>query len=302
MRSSGYERYLDQFDVSVTDQQRQLPLLVSQAYKASNTGFFGDKFQKCLSMRRLPPDPGESGVKHHVGRLGSSMRAAKHIARIAICHPELFANFDVHECLAKPLWDRRTLPAAPASLGEIADLIGESQPELCENVLAALNRRNVDFETEKQHNIEAGVDSRRNVDVDILSQLKKAKRDADGRLKVHCEIPLLEDMHATGAQFFGNDRFIGCSKSACFCCYHYIVNHPGGFVPPPCHMKTWLKWNLPDAGISSLTGGQVQDRVLQKVLRQLRKAALKALSSSRTDPGLRPDSTAGITDAVRSRC
>jgi OTT_1508-like deaminase len=46
-------------------------------------------------------------------------------------------------------------------------------------------------------------------------------------------------------QFFDNDRYIGASKAACYCCSLYIREHPGGFVEPATHQKNYLNWLPP---------------------------------------------------------
>lgn len=48
---------------------------------------------------------------------------------------------------------------------------------------------------------------------------------------VHAEIRVLEHFHENSLRFAGNDRFIGCSKPACYCCQLYIQHHPRKQLP-----------------------------------------------------------------------
>lgn len=43
---------------------------------------------------------------------------------------------------------------------------------------------------------------------------------------VHAEIRVLEYFYENRLAFADNDRFIGCSKPACYCCQLYIQHHP----------------------------------------------------------------------------
>lgn len=43
---------------------------------------------------------------------------------------------------------------------------------------------------------------------------------------VHAEIRVLEYFYGNDLVFAGKDRFIGCSRPACYCCQLYIQHHP----------------------------------------------------------------------------
>lgn len=63
--------------------------------------------------------------------------------------------------------------------------------------------------------------------------------DKNWQLSVHAELALLEAMDERQCTFYDNDKFIACSKAACFCCYHYICSHLGAFARPACHNKVY---------------------------------------------------------------
>lgn len=64
---------------------------------------------------------------------------------------------------------------------------------------------------------------------------------------VHAELLLLDHFWRNDYQFWVRDRYIGCSKPACYSCYRYISNHPGNFVDPPSHYKIHMNWRAPGA-------------------------------------------------------
>ncbi|KAF4626908.1 hypothetical protein G7Y89_g11247 [Cudoniella acicularis] len=80
----------------------------------------------------------------------------------------------------------------------------------------------------------------------IQDRLQAQYHDKDFRPRVHAELNLLEYFHMNRLPFVDDDRFIGCSKPACYCCYHYISLHPGGFVRPSSHGIRYLNWRPPD--------------------------------------------------------
>jgi hypothetical protein len=64
---------------------------------------------------------------------------------------------------------------------------------------------------------------------------------------VHAELLLLDHFWRNDYQFWERDRYIGCSKPACYSCYRYISNHPGNFVDPPSHHRIYMNWRAPNA-------------------------------------------------------
>lgn len=73
-----------------------------------------------------------------------------------------------------------------------------------------------------------------------LQQCKKAG------LRVHAEILLIDYFDRTDVTFLNNDdKYIGCSKPACYLCYHYIRKHPANYTLPSTHQKLYYAWCLP---------------------------------------------------------
>lgn len=66
---------------------------------------------------------------------------------------------------------------------------------------------------------------------DIVTRFKQEYDNKNFKPLVHAEIQVLE--HFWGKrQFFDDDRYIGCSKPACYCCHLYMQHHPAKCVVP----------------------------------------------------------------------
>ncbi|VTT68168.1 unnamed protein product [Fusarium fujikuroi] len=118
---------------------------------------------------------------------------------------------------------------------------------------------------------------------------------------VHAEIQMLEDFHRNRRKFVGNDRYIACSKLACLCCRLYFKWHPGRFIEPESHQKSYLTWrpiDLPEGG-----GSQHwldQRRVLANVSKELSNLVQEQIISQQQPNPWQPDSVTNITAAMRS--
>ncbi|KAH6703094.1 hypothetical protein BKA61DRAFT_494212, partial [Leptodontidium sp. MPI-SDFR-AT-0119] len=54
--------------------------------------------------------------------------------------------------------------------------------------------------------------------------------DKDFKPRVYAELNLLGYFYIKRLAFVNNNRFISCSKLACYCCYYYICFYLSGFV------------------------------------------------------------------------
>ncbi|OBT84085.1 hypothetical protein VE02_07017 [Pseudogymnoascus sp. 03VT05] len=130
----------------------------------------------------------------------------------------------------------------------------------------------------------------------IQNRLQAQFEDIRFKPRVHSELTLLEYFHTNRVPFVDDDRFIGCSKPACYCCYHYISLHPGGFVRPSSHGIRYLNWRPPDLVNAKNTTEKNQQRdVLNKVIAQIRLDTLRQIEQRRGPSPWHPDSTTGIT-------
>jgi hypothetical protein len=132
--------------------------------------------------------------------------------------------------------------------------------------------------------------------------LKLAKEAAKGKTRVHCELLVLDHFEQTNGRFlFEQDRYIGCSKPACYLCYLFISCHPRRYARPPSHQKLYMNWRLPDiygnqpsAGIRFNQQCEILNHMIQTVRRDLRQDITTRGGQRRYCP----DSTAGGTSTI----
>ncbi|KAF7933095.1 uncharacterized protein EAE97_008862 [Botrytis byssoidea] len=120
------------------------------------------------------------------------------------------------------------------------------------------------------------------------------------RPKIHAELLLLQHFHSRNLHFVDNDRYIACSKPACYCCYHYIRVHPGKFVVPGSHCNHYLNWRAPDVEEGDERGEKIREGVLIEMSRVFRGEVLMQIKEMREPGGWKPDSLTEISE-VRGR-
>ncbi|KAH0548567.1 hypothetical protein GP486_007889, partial [Trichoglossum hirsutum] len=83
--------------------------------------------------------------------------------------------------------------------------------------------------------------------IDKTSHLEdRLKENCTINTWVHAELLLVNHFHTRNLRFVDGDKYVGCSKPACFLCFQYISAHPGGFALPATHKKLYKGWRHPD--------------------------------------------------------
>lgn len=129
----------------------------------------------------------------------------------------------------------------------------------------------------------------------IHSRVLEWYQDRNWKPRVHAELSLLEALHDEKIRFYDSDKYIACSKAACFCCYHYICGHPGVFVRPSCHNKLYLNWKPPDLNQQTAARHAQQQEIMNGLIKQVRQAVIDRVSSAHDASQWHPDSSTGIT-------
>ena len=223
-------------------------------------------------------------ARHYIGRLGSHMTAAKTLVETAEQLPSLFDDFDIE------IVPRQASSLPPACLDDRVNLDGilkrmtpsGSDEEVSLELRAALQYMN------EKHNLE--------------SRVREMYESKNFQPQVHAELTLLEYFYKHDLAFVHDDRYIGCSKPACYCCWLYIRAHPGRFAEPACHSKIYLNWKPPSScDDESCSSGEqcihLRD-ILNEMVKTVRadaKAQIVARSCRRRS---HPDSTTGITRSM----
>ena len=252
---------------------------------------FSYQQRKCQCMRELQRHIGEEHAtsdhpesrrenfrlaRHFIGRLGSHLRAARILVTAARRLPSLFDNFTI-KTLPSP-----KPPKLPPPVDHLTTLSG-----IIKRMLPAGSD-----DTPRVQEALTIMDSKFGIQDRVQAQYE----DKDFRPRVHAELHVLEYFYKEGLSFVDDDRFIGCSKPACYCCYLYITYHPGRFVRPACHGIRYLSWRPPDPFNEEIQRGNHHRRdILNKVIEHIRRDTLDHIEKCRGPTPWLPDSTTGIT-------
>ncbi|KAH7021755.1 hypothetical protein B0J12DRAFT_687231 [Macrophomina phaseolina] len=226
--------------------------------------------------RDLRSNPFEQ-AKHYIGRLGYHFRAAAHLVATARRLPYLLEGYEIR-CVETPPPSRH--PPSTDSKTRFDSIVIRMLPF------------NAKDDVKRYQSMLAHMSEK----FDFYSRFMSFYKDPNFLPRVHCEINLLEHFHTKRLPFVDSDRYIGCSKPACYCCLLYIRNHPGCFVEPASHQKIYLNWRPPDLDLEDKDKAQIHQRnMLNSMIPVLRKEALHQISERGSPVEWHPDSTTGVT-------
>lgn len=159
-------------------------------------------------------------IRHYIGRLGSWFVASKFMVAIARQNPRVFENFQV-------------IPVSRIS--ETAIRAVDEDTSLKQALLRTLPDYNSELVDLRVRILQSTSND------DLAARFKRIHKDPKFVPKVHAEALMMEHFYSNQLRFFGNDRYIGCSKPSCYCCDLYLRCHPGNFEARPCHGNVWVK-------------------------------------------------------------
>ncbi|CZR51077.1 uncharacterized protein PAC_00952 [Phialocephala subalpina] len=130
------------------------------------------------------------------------------------------------------------------------------------------------------------------------------KRERATKTRVHAELLLIDHFERNSCNFLGQgEKYIGCSKPACYLCHMYITQHPGRYTIPASHNKLYVGWRPPDVYVQeSGTSGllQVQEKILLQMIDLVRSDLSSEMRSRNMRLPYHTDSTTGITTTLES--
>lgn len=132
---------------------------------------------------------------------------------------------------------------------------------------------------------EVGSSSRlhRFVDIDYESDLQqKMQHTPPIPTRVHAELLLVDLFSRRSFDFADEDKYIGCSKPACYFCYSWISHHRKEFILPPSHNKVILGCRGPDVDPKldiNGNGAKLRARMCEQMVWQLEQDIMTRLSS-----------------------
>ncbi|KAH7232233.1 uncharacterized protein BKA55DRAFT_598243 [Fusarium redolens] len=270
--------WLPQFSSATTD-----PLILCQAaYNARHDPQIATLEALKQEMMVAPQGVAESfhSVKHLIGRLAEKIRTPANLVNDSLLLRPLFDSYEIRRVEAPiaarvPVTDglrnldsilRRMLPADDPRLKDLQAYLGQLDGSMrLEDAIRAV------YDDEERHH------------------------------NVHAEVQVLEEFHRNQRNFVGHDRYIACSKLACLCCKLYFKWHPGRFVEPESHQKTYLNWrpiDLPEGGDSEHWPDQ--RRVLANLSKELSNLVEEQIVTQQQPTPWQPDSITNITAVMGS--
>ncbi|OAX85471.1 hypothetical protein ACJ72_00150 [Emergomyces africanus] len=232
-------------------------------------------------------------LRHYIGRLAHHIRAVNTLVSNASKLKHIFDCYSVRAI---------TTPARAECLPPI------DEDDLRQKIL--LDKVLVRMLPAKCPELEFYQQKLRKMDetTQLLSRFLAPYRNLNIRPRVHAEIQVLEFFHAKALRFQDSDRYIACSKSACYCCKLYFRHHPGKFEEPRSHCKIYLNWRPPDVNIPTDSGGangeediegQIRQRnILNAMIKNIRDDAFYEIEGKQGRPNWHPDSCTGITSTA----
>jgi hypothetical protein len=156
-------------------------------------------------------------LAHYIGRLGAHRQAVSIIVSAMMEVPSLQQISSVR--LVPPSEVRKiTLqPHSPNLYDMVKRICQKASDVTCLSSLHAFVE--IDLERDLQHEM---------------------LRNHHFSTRVHAELLLVDLFCRKSFDFVDNDKYIGCSKGACYFCYSWISMHHKNFVLPPCHNKVIL--------------------------------------------------------------
>ncbi|KAI9813828.1 MAG: hypothetical protein M1827_003618 [Pycnora praestabilis] len=216
-------------------------------------------------------------LRHLLGRLGNHMRATKSIVAAVLQNPQLLENFSVRVEPSSPS------VACPLTAGNVSldGIVGRAFSDQDD-----IRRYRGDL---------AWMDTK--MDSGLSRRLKE---ESSFQTRVHAELLLVDLFHRERFEFVDGEKYVGCSKPACYCCYHYMLAHHGGFSLPACHMKLYLCWRPPDIRHNVRTAQatkEVED-IMNSMNIRLRAELARQIESRAPRRTFQHDSTTGVTPSV----
>lgn len=216
-------------------------------------------------------------ARHLLGRLAHHVRAPKQILEDAPNVPELSQSYFVRRI---PLM--KSVPApVPDKLTNLESILKRMMPAN-------------DPRLHKYQEALLNLDHRLGTQDRVIDQYNSPTF----KPIVHAEIQVLEYFNQNNLRFVDDDRYISCSKPACYCCHLYIRHHPLGIVEPASHQNIYANWGLPL--LSGVEDPQFkhQQNMLNKMLETIRREALTQISRQTVGPPGHRDTTTGITPSI----
>lgn len=219
-------------------------------------------------------------IRHLIGRLNHTMKAVKSVVEAGLFLRELFDTFEVSRVTSSQ--------DSPNPLKGYNPTLDQVTWGMLDDHTNMPSYRKLIKKYDTKFNLKEA--------------LKRGKEKNRGALKhwIHAELLVLDHFWVRNLEFVGGDRFIACSKPACYCFYHYIKNHPGGFVSPASHSNCYFSWAPPIHDPRRLDLVEARDGVLSALRTVMCADALKQIRGQHPNNKDKPDSSTEISSPQNS--
>jgi len=120
------------------------------------------------------------------------------------------------------------------------------------------------------------------------------------RPRVHAELILLNHIRTRDFEFMDNDRYIGCSKPACYCCNSYMNAHPDRCELYGSHGNGFPAWRT-SVIVDCLFEIQTENDVMEQMIKQLEDDVLLYLLDPRPEEPRAPRRADSWTEISTSK-
>ncbi|KIN03025.1 hypothetical protein OIDMADRAFT_119255 [Oidiodendron maius Zn] len=220
-----------------------------------------------------------SNIRHLLGRMGEHVRSTKTLVSTALRFPRILDEFQIRVHASPPF----------RCYFQSSDSIG----------LEDMASRIFTKEIEVKHYQEA-IDKLQRVSNGALLDL--LQQECHFKTRIHAELLLVDLFYWSKFDFLEDDPYVGCSKPACFSCYHYILAHPGNFVLPASHYKIYLSWRSPDIlrdEVSPSTISRVREKITVKMNSSIRAELARQIDGKCSRNPARHDSITGTSTSIQ---
>lgn len=186
--------------------------------------------------RSTHPQDDFGKLAHYIGRLGATRSSVDAVVRTWIQVPALWRISQIRFIDAP---EGRTLTLSPEDLipYEIVWAISKDTP----------SQNTIDIRSSLHSLVDLDYPSNDTTDNPIRANL------ADRRTiltRVHAELQIGNQFSRHRYEFVDGDKYIGCSKPACYFCYNWLGNHKPRYVQPATHHKIIPGCRGPDNNIN----------------------------------------------------
>jgi hypothetical protein len=227
-------------------------------------------------------------AKHNIGRIAAHVKNVKVLIATAERLPELVVNPQIVLIESPPSIILPPPGRAKLKLDGIAHrMTPSSQSSLLSGLQTSLKILDHRFKVEQT--------------------VQDAYLNKKFKARVHAELIVLEYFYERNEtlQYLDNDRFIGCSKPACYCCSLYFRMHPANVDRPDSHQKIYLNW-LPPTSVSGVEDPNSnlaihEKAMLNKMVQSIRLRTIEQISNQTGRRQRHFDSTTGETLSTHAR-